>query len=127
MRGSRVPVRRSGSGYERERIAAAFRSAEASARKVRSLLRAEKLHETVTGTAMLMIWGPGAPTFVETHRVRDVVYVVQAADPQLWSHLSQAPVVSSVERARVRNAFDEYLARKSTKDAANTGDLRIRM
>ena len=57
-----------GSSYERERAASARTSAAESARKVRSLLRSKKLHDMVTVTPVLMVWGPGSPDFTEGHR-----------------------------------------------------------
>ncbi|MDT4973091.1 MAG: hypothetical protein QOG22_3234, partial [Pseudonocardiales bacterium] len=113
-----------GTAYERERAAAARRSASESARKVRSFLRSKKLHELVTVTPVLMVWGPGSPAFSEGHRLVDGVYVVRAEHPQLWSHLFQAPRVSVVDRAQVHTAIDEYLAKKGVADAEKTLPLR---
>lgn len=107
-----------------ERALGARRSAAEAARKVRLLLQSKKLHELVTVTPVLMVWGPGAPDFPEGHRLLDGVYVVQADHPQLWSYLFQAPRVSTADRARVRAAIDEYLKHKRIVDAQRTAPLR---
>jgi hypothetical protein len=116
-----------GSSYERERAASARWAAAESARKVRSLLRSKKLHDVIAVAPVLMVWGPGAPDFAEGHRRVHDVYVVQAEYPNLWSHLFQAPLVSAVDRARVRTAIDEFLVAKRTVDAEKTPPLGRRL
>jgi hypothetical protein len=117
-----------GSQAERDRVAQARESATAAARKVHLFLRSEKLHEAVKITPVLMVWGPGAPRFTETHRVlADGVHVVQAEHPQLWSHLFQAPLVSVATRERVSQALDRYVAKKLARDAERVPALRGRM
>ena len=102
-------------------------AARRAARKIALFLQAEKLRDITTVVPVLVVWGPGAPSLPEGHRVDGDVHVVDGDHPELWMHLFNAPRLSVAVRADVFRRFETYVAKRADHDAKALPSLRSEM
>ena len=98
-----------------------------AARKTRSLLRSEHLHEAASVTPVLMAWGRGIEFPACGAREIDGVIVVDPEHPELWSHRYQAPLVNPDVRARLAAAFTAHSAKVYSRRETNNDSMKRRL
>lgn len=95
---------------DRARLAAQrhrdLEAAERVARRTGNVLRS--IGCTASVTAVLVVWGKGRATLPEGYKQVGETYVVDGDHPWMWSHLFNAPLVPSADRAAIATALLEF-------------------
>jgi hypothetical protein len=100
-------------------------AAQRAGRKTRSLLRSHQVRQDATVTPILIVWGPGSPDLPAGYRLTsDDVYVLDGNHPQLWSHLFNAPLLSSERRDSISAAVTQFQQLQTDHAADRTDSLR---
>jgi hypothetical protein len=98
-----------------------------AARKVSSFLSSCKLSVAPEVTPVLMVWGPGKPDLPNGAREERRVIVVDAANPQVWSHRFAAPRLQQDSRQEIHQAITKYIAVRHGYEANKLPALRLEM
>jgi len=99
----------------------------AAARKVTSFLRSRKLAGSTEVVPVLMVWGEATPDLPDGAREEHGVVVVDADNPQVWSHRFAAPRLASDDRQLIHREFTNYLAIRHGYEANKMPALRVEM
>jgi hypothetical protein len=102
-------------------------AAQAAERKVSSYLRSLKLPTPVPTSAVLMVWGPGRPRLAGGWREEDRVLVVDADNPELWSHRFAAPLIGGDLRAEIHRRISDYVVVRHGYQSGKIPPLRREM
>jgi hypothetical protein len=101
--------------------------ARAAARKVESFLRSRRLHTAVEVVPILMVWGPGKHHVADGAQQESGVWVVDAEDSRLWSHLFAAPLLTLPVRREVHRCLTDYIAVRHGYDGQKLPPIRREM
>lgn len=120
-----------GSGYDTatnlKRHKQDLDATKAAERKINSYLRSLKLPTQVPTHGVLMVWGPGRPRLDSGWREDDGVLVVDADNPELWSHRFAAPVLDLELRREIHRRISEYVRMRHGYQSGTVPPLKREM
>jgi len=97
-----------------------------AARKTASLIKSSTvLGRPLPVTPVLITWGTGAPSLPDGYKIVEGVYVLDGDEPELWSHLFRAPVLTDADRDALTTRLRAFQDRQAAGAAAvSKRDLR---